>query len=256
MCLALCVCVGMYLYLCECRFQRVGCSVCVCLCVGTGFSVSVALYGFQCVCCCVCVSECECGWVWVCLPVAVSECVCAAVALWLGVWVCGVWGRICGCCCMFGSGHVCVMECECLCWGGKLTAPSEEKQSFITGVFQVENCFQNPEMAARLSPVSCRAVGRTRLSGRVADWLQPAGTPDPVYGCSHLPGTGLLGLTAGTYLETINSLVGRGRGPFIFICCRNSSCQIQVLVPSGVRGSTEIEGKILRILDKKTPELG
>ena len=157
---------------------------------------------------------------------------------------------------MFGSGHVCVMECECLCWGGKLTAPSEEKQSFITGVFQVENCFQNPEMAARLSPVSCRAVGRTRLSGRVADWLQPAGTPDPVYGCSHLPGTGLLGLTAGTYLETINSLVGRGRGPFIFICCRNSSCQIQVLVPSGVRGSTEIEGKILRILDKKTPELG
>ena len=31
--------------------------------------------------------------------------VCVAVAVWLGVWVCGVWGRIWGCCCMFGSGR-------------------------------------------------------------------------------------------------------------------------------------------------------
>ena len=78
---------------------------------------------------------------------------------------------------MFGSECVCVMEWGCLCWSGVLTTPSEEKQSFLTGVFQVENCFQNPEMAARLSPVSCRAVGRTRLSGRVAD--RPSACRDP-----------------------------------------------------------------------------
>lgn len=53
-----------------------------------------------------------------------------------------------------------------------------------------------------------------------------------------------------------NSFSGwRGRGPLYFHRYRNSSHQIGVLEPSGVRGSSEIEGKILRILDKKTPEL-
>lgn len=45
--------------------------------------------------------------------------------------------------------------------------------------------------------------------------LQPAGTPDPLYCRSHLPRTGLLGLSAETYLETINSLV-EGGGALLF----------------------------------------
>lgn len=45
--------------------------------------------------------------------------------------------------------------------------------------------------------------------------LQPAGTPDPLYCRSHLPRTGLLGPSAETYLETINSLV-EGGGAHLF----------------------------------------
>lgn len=109
-------------------------------------------------------------------PVAVSGCVCVAVSVWVGVWVCGVWGRIFGCCCMFGFGCVRVME------GGVSLLGSVNNTFRGTAVpfhrlFQVENCFQNPEMAARLSPASCRAVGRTRLSGRVAD--RPSACRDP-----------------------------------------------------------------------------
>lgn len=62
-----------------------------------------------------------------------------------------------------------VWVCMCLCGVRVLTTPTEEKQPFLAGLFQVKNCFQNPEMVARLSSVSCRAVGRTGLSGRVAD---------------------------------------------------------------------------------------
>lgn len=62
---------------------------------------------------------------------------------------------------------------------------------------------------------------------------------------------GLLGLTVGTHLEATHSLVGGRGGPFIFICCRNSSRLIGVLVLSRVGGSSEIEGKILRILDTR-----
>lgn len=105
-----------------------------------------------------------------------------------------------------------------LCRGGVLTPPSEEKRSFLAGLFQVKNCFQNPEMEARLSAASCRAVGRTGLRGVGGWWqtgLQPAGTPDPLYCRSHLPRTGLLGLSAETYLETINSLV-EGGGALLF----------------------------------------
>lgn len=43
----------------------------------------------------------------------------------------------------------------------------------------------------------------------------------------------------------------RGRGPLYFPRYRNSSHQIGVLEPSVVRGSSEIEGKILRILDRQ-----
>lgn len=46
--------------------------------------------------------------------------------------------------------------------------------------------------------------GQNRADGRVADrppGLQ--GPPDPPYCGAHLPGTGLLGLTRGTYLETV-----------------------------------------------------
>lgn len=63
-----------------------------------------------------------------------------------------------------------------LCRGGVLTTPSEEKRSFLAGLFQVKKCFQNPEVEARLSAASCRAVGRTGLGagggGRQAFSLQ------------------------------------------------------------------------------------
>ena len=65
----------------------------------------------------------------------------------------------------------------CLCRGGVLTTPSEEKRPFLVGLFQVKNCFQNPEMEARLSVASCRAVGRTGLSRGVAD--RPSACRDP-----------------------------------------------------------------------------
>ena len=74
-------------------------------------------------------------------PAAVSGCVCVAVSVWVGVWVCGVWGRIFGCCCMFGSECVHVMEGGCLCWG-VLTTPSEEQQSLFTGSFKLKTVFK------------------------------------------------------------------------------------------------------------------
>lgn len=98
---------------------------------------------------------------------------------------------------MFGSGQACV--------GVRvLTTPTEEKQPFLAGLLQVKNCFQNPEMVAKLSSVSSGALGGTGLSwegGRQAS--KSAGTPDPPYCIAHLPRTGRLSLTAGTYLETI-----------------------------------------------------
>lgn len=47
---------------------------------------------------------------------------------------------------------------------GVLTTPTEEKQPVLAGLFQVKNCFQNPEMVTKLSSASYRAVGRTGLS--------------------------------------------------------------------------------------------
>ena len=61
-------------------------------------------------------------------------------------------------------------------WGAVLT-PTEEKQPFLAGLFQVKNCFQNPEMMARLSSASCRVVGRAGLSGRAA--RRPRGPRGP-----------------------------------------------------------------------------
>lgn len=70
---------------------------------------------------------------------------------------------------------------------------------------------------AKLSTASCRAVGRAGLSGKVAD--RPSDLQGPQ---THL----ILGTPAkdrhpvpdcGDIFRN-NSLVGEGRGPFIFIC--------------------------------------
>lgn len=99
-----------------------------------------------------------------------------------------------------------------------LTTPTEEKQPFLAGLFQVKNCFQNPEMVARLSSASCRGVGRTGL--RVGGWqtgLQTCRDPRPTL----LLGTPVKDRLLEPDCRDIfrnNSLVGGGGDPFIFIC--------------------------------------
>lgn len=130
--------------------------LCVCF-VALCMYLNVSVGGFGCACCCE----------WVCL------CSCFCMRRCVGLWGVGkdLWVLL----------YVWIWMCPCD--GGGVSLLGSVNNTFrgtavlFHRLFQVENCFQNPEMAARLSPASCRAVGRTRLSGRVAD--RPSACRDP-----------------------------------------------------------------------------
>lgn len=107
-------------------------------------------------------------------------------------------------------------------------------------------------MTARLASASCRAAGRAGLGGRVVNGPLPCRDPRLTSVAGHTcQGQALVPLAVCRDIFRKNSLWGKGEGPFYFHLGRNSSCQIAALVPSGARGSSEIEGKILRTRDRQ-----
>lgn len=146
----------------------------------------------------------------VAVPFAVGGCICVAMAVGRCV---GLWGvrkdpRV--------LLYVWVWMCLC---GGEGVNTYRGKAALFSRPLSSEKLLSKPGNGDQAVICFLQGGGQT-----MAEWegsrqaSRPVGTPDPPDCWAHLPRTGGQSLTAGTYLETMNSLVGGGGDPFIFIC--------------------------------------